>query len=152
MSDENIRKHLRAALDEVISAETAFLHKKLDDQDAVSASREQMMRPVIEALDSFRTEVGVFEWLAISLDTHSATIDLMKKTYSSSSHTLTISTNEEISAFEVAEDYWCDIPAYCNVKYHECSSAEEVLKLVVVAVGERIAVQQVTIDRLKNKL
>jgi hypothetical protein len=148
MSEESIRKHLRAALDEVVSAEKTSLRKKLDEQDAISASRVKMMRPVIEALDSLKAEVGVFEWLEISLETQSATIELMK-TSSTSSNSLRISTNEGNSAFEVAEEYSCDIPDYCYVKYHEFSSAEEVLKLVVGAVGENIALRQVTNERWK---
>lgn len=148
MSEESVRNHLRAALDEVVFAEKASLREKFDEQDAISASRVKLMRPVIEALDSFKAEVGVFEWLEISLETQSATIELMK-TSSTSSHSLEISTNEGNSAFNVVEKYWCDIPDYCTVKCHEFSSAEEVLKLVVDAVGKRIALQQVTIERLK---
>lgn len=147
MSEESIRKHLRAALNEVVSAETALLRKKFEKQDAISARRETIMKPVIQALQSFKTEVGAFDWLEISLEAQRATIDLMKAS-STSSHSLEISANAENRAFHIAETYWCDIPDYCFVKDHEFSSAEEVLRFVVEAVGKRIALQRVTMERI----
>jgi hypothetical protein len=147
MSEENIRSHLRAALNEVVSAEEALLREKFEEQDAISASREMIMKPVIQALESFKAEVGAFDWLEISLEAQCATIELMK-TSSTSSHSFEISANAENAAFDVAEKYWCDIPDYCSVKDYEFSSAEEVLKFVVEALGKRIALQHVTIERI----
>lgn len=148
MSEETVRHHLRAALDEVVSGEKASLRQKFTEEDAIAAGRLKVMRPAIEALISLKTVVGVHEWLDISLESQRATIEL-SKTSSTSSHSLEISTNEENSAFEITERYWCDIPDYCSVKYHEFSSAEEVLKFVVDEVGKRIALEQVVFERLK---
>lgn len=148
MSKETIRYHLRAALDEVISDEKASLRQKFAEEDADAAARAKMLQPVIEALESLKAEVGVHEWLDISLESHRATIELTRKS-STSSHSLEVSTNEENSAFEITEKYWCDIPDYCSVKHHEFSSPEEALKLVVDAVGKGIAIEQVITERLK---
>lgn len=148
MSEETIRHHLRAALDEVVSDEKASPRQKFAEEDAKSAARAEMLRPVIEVLESLKEEIGVHEWLDISLESYRATIELSKRS-STSSHCLEISTNEDNSAFEITGKYWCDIPDYCSVKYHEFSSPEEALKLVVDAVGKGIALQQVVTERLK---
>jgi len=148
MSEETIRHHLRAALDEVVSSEKALLREKYAEEDAISAGRVNMMRPVIEALGSLKVEISAHKWLHISLESQHATIDLNAST-SQSSHSLEITTNEGNSAFDITERFWCDIPDYCSVNHHEFSSPEEVLKLVVDAVGKSIALAQVIIERLK---
>ena len=70
MAQESIRKHLRAALDEVLSVEKARLHKLYDESDADIAVRVKMMGPIIEALNSLNQEVGSVEGLEISPAPH----------------------------------------------------------------------------------
>lgn len=145
MSDDTIRRHLRAALEEVVSAEKARLHKLYDELDADIASRARTMEPVIAALNALKAEVGEIEGLEISPSPpgRMATIDLN----ASDSHTsFSISPDIGNSRFLV-EIQHVAFSSEDFDEHHEYSSAEDVLKLVVDAVGKHIASSQILGER-----
>lgn len=148
MSEESVRKHLRAALEEVLSTEKARLHKLYDESDADIAGRIKMMGPVVEALNSLKGEVGDVEGLEIfpAPHGHMVTIGLDS---SASRQSLSISTNIGNAKFQVQEHLYYTFSSDSFDKLHEFSSTEDVLKLVVDAVGKHIASNQVLNERKK---
>lgn len=148
MAQESIRKHLRAALDEVLSAEKARLHKLYDESDADIAVRVKMMGPIIEALNSLKQEVGSVEGLEISPAPHGHMARVRLKS-SASQQSLSISTNIGNSQFQIEEHLYYTFSSDSFEKRHEFTSAEDVLTLVVDAVGKHIASNQVLSERKK---
>lgn len=148
MAQESIRKHLRAALDEVLSAEKARLHKLYDESDADIAVRVKMMGPIIEALNSLKQEVGSVEGLEISPAPHGHMATVRLKS-SASQQSLSISTNIGNSQFQIEEHLYYTFSSDSFEKRHEFTSAEDVLTLVVDAVGKHIASNQVLSERKK---
>ncbi|GIL05788.1 MAG: hypothetical protein BroJett031_23080 [Betaproteobacteria bacterium] len=148
MSDDAIRRHLRAALEEVVSAEKARLHQFYDKSDADIAGRIRMMEPIIASLNALKAEAGEVKGLKISPAPHGhmATIDLDA---SASRTSLSISTNLGNSKFQVEEHRYYLFSSENFDEHHEYSSAEDVLKLVVDAVGKHIASNQVLSERKK---
>lgn len=149
MSEEMIQKHLRAALDEVLSAEKSRLHKFYDQGDARLAAQIEMMSPLIEALKALSAEVGEVTGLNISSAAHGhmATVELQS---SGSRTSLSISTNFTNSGFTVEETAYYEFPhADCVERKYEFASADEALKLIVEAVGKHIAFDQVLRERAK---
>ena len=149
MSDELIRKHLRSALDEVLSTKKSRLHKFYDQGDARRAANITMMSPLIEALKALKAEVGDVTGLNISPASygHMATVELQS---SGSSKSLSISTNFANSQFTVEEIVYYTFPHANHVeKLYEFASADEALKVIVEAVGTHIALDQVLCARKK---
>jgi hypothetical protein len=139
VSEENIRKHLRAALDEVVTAKKAQLHKFHDDRDAYAAGSKQLMQPVIDALNALQVELGERMVLELSPTYHS--IDLFEDQKailglgSMLEMPLSISTNYRRGIYYVENS--------------ECSSVEDVLRLVLDDIGQHIASKQVLAERKK---
>jgi hypothetical protein len=147
MSEKNIRKHLRAALEEVISAEKSRLHEVYDEIDAATVGCIKMMTPVIEALISLKAEVGEVEGLEISLAPHGHMATIRMNSFGSR-HFLSVSTNVGNSRFEV-DEHRDDSLAPDSFERHEFSSAEDLLKFLLDAIGKHIASNQVLGERRK---
>lgn len=148
MSDGTIRKYLRAALEEVMSAEKARLHQFYDRSDADIAARISMMEPVIAALNALKVEVGEVKGLNISPATHGHMVAI-ELDASASRTSLSVSTNIGNSKFQVEEHRHYSFSSENFDEHHEYSSAEDVLKLVIDAVGKHIASNQVLDERKK---
>ncbi|MEX2197436.1 MAG: hypothetical protein WD886_01390 [Burkholderiales bacterium] len=149
MPEEIVQKHLRAALDEVVATEKSRLHEFYDQGDARRAASIKMMSPMIEALKALKTEVSEVTGVSISPAPygHMASVELQSP---GSRESLSISTNFGNTCFTVAETTYYEFPHASIVeKTHEFASADEVLKLVVEAVGKHIALGQVLQERGK---
>lgn len=146
MTEETIRKHLRAALEEVVSAEKEHLHDFYGKSDVDIADRIKMMEPIITSLNMLRAEVGGVEGLDISPAPHGnmATVGINA---SASRTSLSISTNIGNTKYQVEERHYYSFSAESSEEHHEYSSAEEVMKLVVEVVGKHIASNQVLSER-----
>jgi hypothetical protein len=140
MAQEDVRKHLRAALDAVVSAEKARIHSVYNKSD----NSDMMMVPVIAALDSLKQEVGNVEGLEVTFAPHGHMATVTLKT-SFSQRCLSISRNMWTSRFQVEDrrDFLSDSDSEC----HEFSSVEDILKLVVDAVGKHIALIEASGER-----
>src|SRR5262249_50628027 len=148
MSEKSIRGHLRAALQEVISAEKTLLHRLYDNIDAHTVGCIKMMEPVISALNFLKVEVGEVEGLEISVAPHGHMATIRLKSFPSG-RTLSISTTNDNSKFEVDESHHDTLFAEKVYERHEYSTAEDVLRLVLDAVGKHIASNQVLCERKK---
>ena len=148
MKEETIRKHLRAALEEVVSAEKENLHNFYDKSDADIADRIKIMEPIITSLNLLKAEVGVVEGLDISPAPHGHMVTVGLNA-SASRTSLSISTNIGNTKFQVEERHYYSFSAESSEEHHEYSSAEEVMKLVVELVGKHIASNQVLSERKK---
>ena len=70
MTNENIRKYLRKALNEVISAEEKRVTEILNGSDTKIAEGIEKMKPLMELLLALKQEVGEVPGLDISLAEH----------------------------------------------------------------------------------
>lgn len=148
MSNDSIRKHLRAALNEIISSEKGRLHEFYDKSDANISKRIELMRPVIEALHALRDEVGELKGLSIRPASHGhmATIELNA---SASKQTLSISTTHDNTQFAIEERISYSFDNETTETEHRLSTADEVLEHVVAAVGKLVASSEVLRERRK---
>jgi len=148
MSLDSVRKHIRAALDDVVASEKKRLHEFYDKSDAGIAKRIEIMRPVIDALEALRREVADVKGLTISSASHGhmATIELKG---GASTQTLSISTTYDNSQFEIEERTYYSFDAETSELTHKLSTADEVLELVVGAVGKHVASMEVLGERRK---
>jgi hypothetical protein len=140
MSEETIRKHLRAALDEILIAEESRLHKFYDDRDIYRTDSIKMMDPLISMLNALKAEIANYAELEISEMTqtyHSTHLFEDQKItvilHGAMRMPLSISTNRGRGVFYFEDS--------------ECSSVEDVLKLVLDVVGKHIASKQVINER-----
>lgn len=148
MSLDSVRKHIRAALDDVVASEKRRLHEFYDKSDASIASRIEIMRPVINALEALRGEVSDVKGLTISSASHGhmATIEMKG---GASTQSLSISTSYDNSQFEIQERTSYSFDAETSELTHRLSRAEEVLECVVEAVGKHVASTEVLGERRK---
>ncbi len=148
MSLDSVRKHIRAALDDVVASEKKRLHEFYDKNDASIAKGIEIMRPVIDALEALRREVAYVKGLTINSPSHGhmATIELKGGT---STQTLSISTTYDNSQFEIEEQTYYSFDAETSELTRRLSTAEEVLELVVGAVGKHVASIEVLGERRK---
>ena len=146
MSEEMIRKHLRSALNEVLSTEKSRFHKFYDESDADIAARIKMMAPVHEALKALKVEAGDVNGLNISPAPHGHMATVKMKS-SGSTQRLSISTSIGNSHFTIEEYLDYVFSAESFEKSYKLASAEDVLKLIVEAVGKHIAADQVLRER-----
>ncbi len=66
MSSEEIRKHLRAAIDEVVNSEKKRLHDLFNESDGRASEAIEKMKPLIQSLNELKAEIGDIEGLAIN--------------------------------------------------------------------------------------
>ena len=140
MSEERIRKHLRAALDEIVTTEKTKLHNFYDERDAYKAKSTQMMKHLIDALYALRSEVGqevVFELSEVSSKFHTTDLFEDKK--------ITVSlVSPSIMPISVSTNYGRGSYYIDDLEY---SSVEDVLRPVLDAVGKCIASKHVLSER-----
>jgi hypothetical protein len=148
MSIDTVRKHIRAALDDVVASEKQRLHEFYDKSDARIAKCIEVMRPVIDALTALQSEVSNVSGLSISTAGHGhmATVELKG---SASSQRLSISTAFGNAAFEIKERAYSSWNAETAELIHNFSTADEVLEFVLLAVGKHVASNEVLNERRK---
>jgi DNA primase catalytic subunit len=146
MSEEIVRKHLRAALDEVVAAEKDRLRKLYDESDANIERRVEMMKPVIDALKAMTAEVGGSEGLSISPSAHGHMASVNLNT-SASRQSLSISTDMKNAEFEIRENLYYTFSSEGFERVHRFSSEEDVLRFIVEAVGKHVASNEVLDER-----
>jgi len=149
MTDVSIREHLRAALEETIAQEKKRLHDIYDKSDADIAARIEMMRPLVSSLMALDLEIGKVEGVEIrpAPHGHMATVRLQSSTLD---QTFSISTTSGNQSFEVEErSYYKFGDRDTFEQRHSYPSADQVLALVVDAIGKHIAQQRVLSERQK---
>lgn len=149
MTSTSIREHLRAAIEETIAHEKQRLHEIYDKSDADIAARIEMMRPLISSLKALELEIGKVEGIEISPAPHGhmATVQLNSSTLQQS---FSISTTSGNLSFEVEERSSYKFGDYDTFeKQHRFQAADQVLAIVIEAVGKYIAQQRVLQERKK---
>lgn len=138
MSNELMRKHLRAALDVAVGAEAQRVMALFESTDAVQQKRAEMLRPMLEALKALNEEAGRQEGLEISVPPtgHMASVSMKS---SASFQRLSISTTPDNSMFQIEEyssySFSSDGPFE---RKHRFSDAESALAMIVDAIGKHI--------------
>jgi len=148
MSTDGVRKHLRAALDEIIDREKKHLHNFYDKSDANSAKRIEKMRPLIESLRALKNEIGKVDGVNIdpSEHGHMATVHVNS---SVTQQSYSISTNIDNTCFKVEEYRYDTFGDFETIeKTHSLESPDLALNLVVDAIGKHIAQKQVLAERM----
>lgn len=150
MSSEDVRKHLRAAIDEVVNSEKKRLHDLFDESDARASEEIEKMKPLILSLNELKTEIGDIEGVTINTYEHGSARVEIKSTCSRKS--FSISTSIDNTGF-VVEEFSSFVGGYIDEateKTHNLRSPTRVLNLVVKAIGEHIASGQVFTERHRN--
>lgn len=109
MSNEQIRKHLRAALNEIIAKERQKAEKSYEDADKIVLESKQKMKPLLDTLNVLKIEVGDIEGLEIKIaeQGHMArVISEFRNNPGLTKDSLTISTNEYNTAFLVEQRHY----------------------------------------------
>ncbi len=149
MSTDGIRKHIRAALDEVVSLEKSRLHDHYERNDSKIAQRIERMSPVIESLRALKEEIGSVNGIDIGLAQHGhmATVQI-----NSSAQRLaySISMDAHNNSFEIEERRSYSFGDFEVIeKLHTYESPDLVLSLIVSEVGKHIAQDQALTERQK---
>lgn len=147
MSSENVRKHLRAAIEEVVNSEKKRLHALFDRSDVHASEGIEKMKPLIQSLNELKAEIGDVEGVTINTYEHGSARVEIKSTCSRKSYS--ISTSIDNTCFMV-EEFSSFVGGYIdNVteKTHRLQSPTRVLNLIVKAIGEHIASKQVFAER-----
>lgn len=148
MDNNEIREHLRAALDEIVAQEKSRLHQLYDKVDADITECIEKMRPLIAALNALKTEIGNVKGIKIELAQHGhmALVEVDSPAHSRYS----ISTNTGNTGFVVEEHTRHEFPEIEIVeRRHEFHTSDLVLEFVVNAIGKHVAQQQVITERKK---
>ena len=146
MSIDSVRKHIRAALDEIVASEKKRLHEFYDKSDANIAKRCEVMSPVIDAVEVLRREVAEVKGLTISSASygHMVTIELKG---GASTRRLSISTTYDNSQYQIEDRTWYSFDVESSELTHRLSTPNEVLELIAGAVGKHVASMEVLDER-----
>lgn len=151
MATDGIRKHLRAALDEITNMEKKRLHDIYDKSDKNIAKRIEMMSPLIESLHALKDEIGNVNGVDISPAKHGH-MAIVHVNSSTQRLAYSISTNDGNTRFEVEESRSYDFGDYETIeKRHSFESPDLVLNLIVDEIGKHIASNQVLTERNNTK-
>ncbi|MCH7821786.1 MAG: hypothetical protein IIA07_07190 [Proteobacteria bacterium] len=137
MSDENIKKHLRAALAEAIDVEKAKVQEMLDDTEKRVADGVTMMAPLIKLIEALRDEIGEVEGLMIrpSIHGHIASVTVRD---SASSHRLSISTDLNNEKYAIEETISFSFAPERSETTHKYDTADQAMQHIVKVVGKHI--------------
>lgn len=138
MASVEVRKHLRAALDAVIVEEKARTRAILKQHDTHAESQESKLGPIVDALRSLKDEIGPYEGLNIILPPYVPGFSV--KSFASSRR-FNLSTNLEVTNFEVHEYYSYYDPEEDDAgeKVHRFTNSDETLQFIVQVIGQHIA-------------
>jgi hypothetical protein len=148
MEDDNVLKHLRSALNEIIASEKFKLHQLYDDSDADRAQRLKKMAPIIQSLNVLKNDIGEVKGLKIDPAPygHMATVWLESSVLDEH---FTISTDTGNTKYIVETWSYFFKDDEPNEREYEYDDASEALKLVIDAIGKHIASEQVLSERKK---
>jgi hypothetical protein len=149
VTEESIRRHVQAALQEAISEEATRVSELFRAADAAHVKRVEMLRPLLKTLEILKVDVAGEEGVEISIAPagHMASIAL---TSSSSNQRFSLSTSSDNSTFEIEEyasySFSSDGP---HERRHRFAEASEALSMLVKAVGTHIGSGRVVRERSK---
>jgi len=146
MTLDTVCKHIRTALDDVAASDKK--QQVYEKSDANIARRIEGMRPVMDALEALRREIADVKDGTISSASHGhiATIELKG---GASTQRLVISATHENSLYEIEDRTYHSFDAETAELMRKLSTANEVLKLVVGAVGKHVAAIEALDERRK---
>ncbi len=157
MEHEDIQANLRAALTGIVAKEKMRLHQIYDDADSEHHQRVAKLRPIFQALELIRDETVGITGIEISLAEkgHMATVKVNTSTLY---HTISISTNYGMKLLDknypgnthfTVEEYksYSFAPSDAGETKRQYENADEVLRIVMDAIGQHIASNQVLDER-----
>jgi hypothetical protein len=150
MEDDTVLKHLRSALNEIISTEKTRLHEFYNETDDRIAKGIEKMVPLIKSLKILKQEIGEVDGLRIHTAPHGhmATVEIED---SVCSHFMSISTSLDNTQFEIEEKKYLSLGEFEeHEKEYYFDEPSEVLKFIMEPIGKHIASKQV-LDERKSK-
>lgn len=141
MSEQDVRKHLRSALAEVVAAEQSRVSAILSDSKIRIAESVEKMMPIITLIRALKEEVGEIKGLEISPAEHGHMAVIRAET-SVTTESLSIKTNYENSAFVIERFSSFSIDDSWHEDRKEFHSSEDVMARVLEVVGKHIGAQQ----------
>lgn len=141
MSEQDIRKHLRSALAEVVEVEQSRVSAILSNSTIKIAEGVEKMRPLITLIRALKDEVGDVDGLDIDPAEHGHMATVRADT-SVTTESLSISTNYDNTAFVIEEYSSFSIDNSWQEDRKEFHSTEDVMARVLEVVGKHIGAQQ----------
>jgi hypothetical protein len=145
--DESIRRHLRSALDAIVSREQDQRRAEVGGTDARIAGRIRAMHPVIEALRALSDETGDIADLTIGAASQGQTAHVEMVESGGARHSLAISTDAENRRFEVEENQYFPLSGDRASYIHWFESSEDLLRFVLEMIGTQIASRQALAEK-----
>jgi hypothetical protein len=149
MADDEIQQNIRNALSAIIAGEKQTLHSQYNKSDEEHRQRVAKLKPVMATLQAIKDEVKEHPEIEISISPHGhmATVSLKKH-----DHRFSISTNYGFSEaaneyFTVEEYQYFDFSGDSSEKAHRLKTEDEVIRLVLEAIGKHIALKQAVDER-----
>ena len=138
MASDEVRRHLRAALDAAVAEEKARIRDIFKQRDAQTERWELKLGPIVDALRSLKDEIGPFEGLNIMLPPSSPGFSV--ESYGDSRR-FDLSTNLDVTSFEIHETYFLSDPDddHAGERIHRFVKPDETLQFIVKVIGQHIA-------------
>lgn len=146
MTNENIRKYLRQALNEVISTEEKRVTEILNDSDTKIAEGIEKMKPLMELLLALKQEVGEVPGLDISLAKHGHMATVVANT-SVTYDSYSISTNYDNSKFKIEIFSTFSVDDSIHEETIVFDTADEAMEKIINLVGEHIGGERAQSER-----
>ena len=148
MSEQSIRQHLRAALDEIVLREQARLGDAAAGADALASARIRTMQPLVEALSSVASETRDVGGLVIRAAPDSGQARIEMTDERRSCRTLALSSDATSNRFEIEETQYFPLSGD-RVSYLHCfDTPEDALHFVLGTIGSHIASRQALPEKL----
>ena len=139
MASDEIRRHLRAALDGVIAEEKKRLNHLYEQDAALTTRKQRKLGPIVEALSSLKEEIGAVEGIGIDPFAYSPSVLVeswgRKNRYE-------ISTTLDGTNFEMRDSYsyWQpEEPDDIGENVHRFEDQEALMEFIIRAIGKHIA-------------
>ncbi len=149
MANENIRKHLRQALNEVIGAEEKRVTEILNDSDTKIAEGIEKMKPLMQLLLALKQEVGDVPGLDISLAEHGHMATVRADT-SVTHDSYSVSTNYDNSKFKIEVFSTFSIDGSIHEEAIEFDTADEAMEKIIGLVGKHIGGERAQSERTNS--
>jgi len=147
--DDAIRMNIRSALQGLVDKEKGALHAFYDKSDQEGRERVEMLRPVFDALNILKAEIGDIARISVAGAGHMATVEIKE---GSSSNRMSIGTNyggNANSEFTIEQAEFFSWTGDFSERMHRFASGEEVLQYVMAEISKAIASKQVLAERKK---
>ncbi len=146
MADEDIQNNIRSALQSIIAGEKQRLDTMFNKSDDDNIKRVEKLKPVIAALEAIKAEITDYPEIEFKSYGYMANVVLNDK---GGNHRLSISTTYGSDAnehFTVEENQYFSFGDFIE-KFHQCRGEDEVIRLVMDAIGKHIALKKSLADR-----